>query len=231
MIELLAALLVFIVFHAIPAIGPVRRTLVTKLGMGVYIVGYSGLSILVLTWVVMAYGNADTDVVWPQWPWTRWVPLLTMPWACLFLVATFSEPNPLSVSGAVGVKAKPFDPAHPGTVSITRHPLIWALLLWSGAHLLPNGDTASIALFGLFAALALMGPKSLDTKKRHELGDAEWQRLSAQTSTVPFWAIVQGKTRLDLKGIGLSRIAIALALYATLLALHPWVIGISPLPL
>jgi len=227
MINLLAALLVFIAFHAIPAIGPVRRTLVVKLGMGIYIVGYSALSILLLTWVVMAYGNADTDVVWPQWPWTRWVPLLTMPWACLFLVATFSEPNPLSVS----VKAKQFDPAHPGTVSITRHPLIWALLLWSGAHLLPNGDTASIVLFGLFAALALMGPKSLDTKKRHELGDAEWQRLSAATSTIPFWAIVQGKTRLDLKGIGLPRIAIALALYATLLGLHPWVIGISPLPL
>ncbi|OEJ64037.1 NnrU family protein [Magnetovibrio blakemorei] len=227
MSELLTALAVFIVFHAVPAIGPVRRTLVAKLGMEVYIVGYSVLSILVLTWVAMAYAHADTDIVWPQWPWTRWVPLLTMPWVCLFLVATFSEPNPLSV----GVKAKQFDSAHPGTVSITRHPLIWALLLWSGAHLFPNGDTASILLFGLFATLALMGPISLDIKKRHELGEDEWQRLSAATSTIPFWAILSGKTRLDLKGIGLPRIAIALAIYATLLGLHPWLIGVSPLPL
>lgn len=227
MSELLAALAVFIVFHALPAIGPVRRTLVAKLGTESYIVGYSVLSILLLTWVVMAYAHADTDMVWPQWPWTRWVPLLTMPWVCMFLVATFSESNPLSVS----VKSDAFDPVHPGTVSITRHPLIWALLLWSGAHLFPNGDTASILLFGLFAALALMGPISLDAKKRKELGEADWQRLSAATSIVPFWAILRGRTRLDLKGIGLPRIAAALALYATLLALHPWVIGISPLPL
>ncbi|MBL1436964.1 MAG: NnrU family protein [Rhodobacteraceae bacterium] len=36
-----------------------------------------------------------------------------------------------------------------------RHPMLWGVVLWSGAHLLVNGDIASIVLFGGMALWAL----------------------------------------------------------------------------
>jgi len=226
MTDLLVALGVFIAFHMIPAAGPIRRGLVRMVGMKAYIASYSLLSIAILVWVAVAYANADTDVLWPQWPWTRWAPVLSMPFACLFLISTLSEPNPLSV----GVKADRFDPEHPGIVSVTRHPLVWGLLLWSVAHLAPNGDTASMLLFGLFTILSVAGLWSLDKKKRRDLGEDEWRRLSASTSSIPFWAVLSGRTRLDVKGIGFVRIALGVIVYGALLFLHEGVIGVMPLP-
>ena len=226
MAELLISLGVFIAFHIVPAIAPVRQALISVIGSKFYIVSYSLLSVMLLVWVSLAYVNADTTLVWGQWPWTRWGPVLVMPLSCLMLVSTLSEPNALSV----GVKADRFDPTRPGIVSITRHPLIWALALWALAHVAPNGDTASLLLFGLFAVLALFGPWSLDRKKRRELGTAKWLRLTQPTSSVPFWAIVRGRVRLDWRGIGGRRALVAGALYLLMLLGHEWAIGVSPFP-
>ena len=58
---------------------------------------------------------------------------------------------------SLGSRSKqPFDPARPGIAAITRHPLLWALTLWSLAHLAPNGDLAHGLLFGSFALTALL---------------------------------------------------------------------------
>jgi len=226
MVDLLLTIGVFIAFHLIPAIGPVRRFLLRAMGLRMYIGLYSAVSVGLLILVSVAYANADSDILWPQWPWTRWVPVVVMPFASLLMVSTLSEPNPFSV----GVKADRFDAEHPGIVSITRHPLIWALGLWAVAHLAPNGDSASVVLFGLFAVLAFVGPWSLDLKKRREMGIDEWRRRTAATSSIPFWAILRGRTRLDLRGIGAVRIAIAWLIYAALLLGHELVIGVSPFP-
>jgi len=226
MSDLLLSMGVFIVFHLVPAIGPVRRFLVRAMGLRMYVGLYSAVSIGLLTLVGLAYANADTVVLWSQWPWTRWVPVVVMPFVCLLLIGTLTEANPLSV----GVKANSFDPAHPGIVSVTRHPLIWALGLWAAAHLAPNGDTASVLLFGLFLALALAGLWSLDKKMRHSLGEDRWSELSAMTSSVPFWAIIRGRMSLDIQGIGWLRMVSAVALYVGLVLLHPDVIGVYALP-
>lgn len=226
MMELLISLGVFIAFHIVPAIAPVRQALISVIGSKFYIVSYSLLSVALLVWVSLAYVNADTIQVWAQWPWTRWVPILVMPLSCLMLVSTLSEPNALSV----GVKADRFDPTRPGIVSITRHPLIWALALWALAHLAPNGDTASLLLFGLFAVLALFGPWSLDRKKRREMGAEEWLRLTRATSSVPFGAIARGRGRLDWRGIGWWRALVAGVLYGVMVLCHEWAIGVSPFP-
>ncbi len=39
---------------------------------------------------------------------------------------------------------------------ITRHPMLLGVLMWAAAHLLVNGDVASILLFGSFAAFSVV---------------------------------------------------------------------------
>jgi len=224
--ELLLSLFVFIILHLVPALGSVRKRLISAGGKFGYIVGYSLLSVALLVWVGLAYGRADTDLIWSQEPWMRWVTIILMYPACALLVGALTQANPLSV----GVKAASFDPQKPAIVSVTRHPLIWALILWSVAHMVPNGDTASLVLFGLFTALGLVGPKSLDLKKRRQLGEEAWTNLAGPTSSFPFLAVLSGRTKLDWRNIVLGPGLGGLVLYALLIGGHFEAIGVSPFP-
>lgn len=226
MTELIAAVLVFLASHAVPSLKPVRGALVARLGERAFRSLYSLVSLALVVWLGFAYARAPYVELWATRPWMIWVPVLVMPFACLLFVGTLTAPNPLSISASRAV----YDPARPGIVSITRHPLMVAFALWAGAHILPNGDAASLILFGLLFLLSLAGPPSLDAKRRARLGEAEWRRLAAPTSSLPLAAVLTGRTRLDGAGIGLGRLAAALALYALLILAHPWVIGVSPLP-
>jgi uncharacterized membrane protein len=224
--DLIAATLVFILAHAIPAWRPVRDGLVRLLGETVYVVAYTLLTLAIIAWLGIAFVNAPYVEVWPFATELRWVPVVVMPFACILLVAGLSSPNPLSV----GAGSKGYDPARPGIVAVTRHPLMWAFILWAGAHLAPNGDLASIILFGLLLGLGLMGPASLDAKRRARLGAEEWRRLAGNTSNLPFAAILAGRTSLTNAGIGPWRILGGIVLYGLILWGHEWAIGVPPHP-
>jgi len=224
--ELLIRLGVFIAFHILPAIGPLRRFLVKALGSRIYTVLYSALSVALLVWVGDAYIHADSELLWPMWAWTRWVPAVAMVPACVLLVGSLTHSNPLSV----GVKADIFDPRRPGIVSVTRHPLMWAFVLWAFAHMAPNGDSTSVVMFGFFVLLGLAGPKILDAKKRRQLGAEKWTEWAAATSNIPFWAALRGRTKIDWKPIIWGPGIGGLVLYVILMGAHPFIIGLSPLP-
>ena len=224
--NLLFTIGVFIAFHVIPALPPLRAFLVRVLGLKLYIAFYSVVSIGLLILVGMAYAEADYVQLWDQAYWMRWVPLVLMYPACVFLVGSLVNANPLSV----GVRGDDFDPEKPGIVSVTRHPMIWAFLLWSVAHIVPNGDLASVALFGLFALLSLGGFWSLDAKKRRQLGAEKWVKLAGPTSIVPFYAALRGKTQVHW-GVVLCQPTIGgLVLYAILMGGHYVIGGVDPLP-
>ncbi len=91
--------------------------------------------------------------------------------------------NPSTVQAAkLGWK-----PDASGVFKITRHPVMWAGILWSVAHMLANGDLAAIILFGGIGVLSLLGALHLDRRKRAALGD-EWIAFQAETSFIPPWA-------------------------------------------
>ena len=122
-----------------------------------------------------------------------------------------------------------FNPDKPGIVGVARHPLLLALALWAGAHVVPNGDVAHVVLFGLFASFALAGMGMVDRRKRRLMGEAEWTRLAARTSWWPFAALLQGRLRPSFE-LSQLRLMIAPALYAAILSLHSPVIGVAPWP-
>lgn len=208
----------FFLTHSVPVRPPVRPWLVARLGPAGFGMAYSALSLGVLAWLIGAAGRAPYLPLWPWAAWQNHVVLSAMLPVCLILALAIARPNPFSFGGARNHR---FDPARPGIVRLTRHPLLLALALWAGAHLLANGDLAHALLFGTFAGFALLGMGIIDRRKRREMG-AAWARLDSARREAPPRPVSWTGTML--------RLGLGVALYAALLRLHPWLFGISPLP-
>lgn len=213
-----AALVTFLLSHAIPVRPVVRGWLIETLGRRSYFAAYSVLSLLVLGWLVVAAAQAPYVEVIPPLPILRWVPVLVMPVVCWLAVAGLAIRNPFSFGG---FGTRPFDPESPGILRVTRHPILAALMLWSAAHLLVNGSLSHVILFGLFAGFAAMGMVLVDRRKARDMG-AEWDRMSRNTARLSF----RMPRPLPPLWVWLA----SLAAYAVLLHLHAPVIGLSPLP-
>jgi len=230
MTELLAAIAAFVLAHVVPPAPPVRARLIGWLGRQVYLAAYSLLSLALIGWIFAAARRADHVPLWDPAPWQALVPIVVMPLATWLLVAGLAEPNPLSIS-FLSAKVEAERDQKPGpAASVTRHPVLWAFLLWALSHIPPNGDVVSLILFGGAAALAGGGLAAMDRRMRRRLGEARWQMLAGATSLLPFAAILAGRARLRLSGRLLITVAAALGLYAWLLLDgHERLIGLAPL--
>ncbi len=217
----------FAATHYLPARPGLRGACVAHLGERVYLGLYSLISLVLLGWLIVAAGRAPFIALWGYAPWHNWLPNLAMPPALLLAAFGIAAPNPFSFGGR-GIKR--FDPERPGIAGITRHPLLWAIALWAGAHLVPNGNLAHVALFGFFLAMALAGMTLLDRRARRRMGAARWRDQARHTAFVPFAAAMRGDLRLG----GFDAVPMRLAGFATvyfgLLWSHGPVLGVSPFP-
>src|SRR5690606_39998745 len=68
-------------------------------------------------------------------------------------------------------------------------------------------------------------------RQRRRLGEAEWRRLAARSSNLPFLALFRSPRLPSLRRADLWRLAAALLLYALLYLAHGPVIGVPPAPL
>lgn len=224
-LEFALALAFFFASHAAPTHPRIKARLAGLLGARGFTLAYSLLSLAALGWLIGAAGRAPHVEIWAPAPWQRWAPNLMMPAAFLLAALAVGAPNPLSFGGA---RNHLFDPERPGAAGLARHPLLWALALWAGAHLVPNGDLAHLIVFGLLGGFALLGMGIIDRRKRRLMGEAEWARLARRTSNVPL-------ARLDALQGGASallfRSVLAALAYLAMLGLHEALFGVSPLPL
>jgi uncharacterized membrane protein len=215
----------FVVTHLVLATPRVRSPVAGRIGNRGFRIVYSAIAIALIVWMVLAYGDAPVIDLWTPSVALRHLSLAIMPFACILVVAGASTANP----SAIGSDRPDVAAAGPvGILKVTRHPMMWGFALWAIAHLLANGDAASAIFFGSLTFLALVGPLAQDAKKRALLGEA-WRDYERQTSYLPFLALALGRTRVGIGEIGYARIAGGLALYALLLALHPWLFGVNPL--
>lgn len=232
-IEYLAAFGLFLGSHAVPARPGLRAWLAGRLGERGYLLLYSLVSLLLLGWLIDAAGRAPYVGLWDFAPWQLWGPSLALPLVCLLLALALLTPNPLSFGGR---RNAAFEPEMPGVIGLTRHPLLVAIALWAGAHLLPNGDLAHVGLFGSFLAIALLAMPALDRRLQKRLGAERWRELAAHTSAFPGLALLSGRwrptppRRADLPALTRRLLAAAL-IYGGLLLSHEAVIGVSPFPL
>jgi uncharacterized membrane protein len=219
MLSLIAAAAFFLLIHFGVSGTRLRDSLVATLGAGPYRGLFSLASLGGIVWLVYAYRNAPTVETWGVLTGLRPAALVVVFIGVLLVVIGLASPNPTSV-GMEGTLAKGADAVH-GITRITRHPFLWGTALWALAHLVVNGDLASLILFGALLLLSVGGTASIDAKKRRQLGES-WQQFAATSSNIPFGAIVSGRNALGaaLAEIGAVRLLIAVAVYAAIFWLH-----------
>jgi uncharacterized membrane protein len=122
-----------------------------RLGRGPYMGLYSVLTLV--GFVLMVWGFANLKPWVPLWnppTWTRQVAMLVMVPAIVLIVAAYVPTG--FIKKAV------------------RHPMLAAVMLWAFAHLIANGDLASILLFGAFLVYSVVD--RIAVNKRGDVGAA-----------------------------------------------------------
>ena len=102
-----------------------------------------------------------------------------------------------------------------GLLNITRHPILWSVLLFARAHLLANRDYASILFFGTFVLLSFFGMLSMDQGRRQK-SDPKWRIFMDKTSMVSFAALLRGRLRFRLADINWLSSIVGFTLYASI---------------
>ena len=220
--ELLAiAALAFLATHLGVSATPLRGLLVTSLGEGLYQALYSLVAVMTLGLMIYAYALVPHhDYLWHP---SRALHLLAsglMLVSSVLLAMGLLSKNPTSVGMASAVRQE-----IAGIFRITRHPVQWAFLLWAIAHVLANGDVATLILAGTIGLVSGFGMLAIDARRRRG-ADADWQAFYQTTSLIPFAALLAGRTRLALGDLNWLAFAAGLALYGAFYWLHGTIAGV-----
>lgn len=153
MLLLMVGLIAFFTIHLIPAYPDVRKSFVERFGEGPYKAFFSIASLLAFVVIVMGYAKmqhylgSKNPVLFEAPIWSKHLAAALMMVSFICLVAAY-------VPSRIGAALK--------------HPMLVAVKIWALAHLMANGDVASLILFGSFLAYAVFDRISL--KRRGELG-------------------------------------------------------------
>lgn len=133
---LIAGVFLWSVTHLLPAALPTVRTqLAKRLGTGPYRGLFSLDIALSLLLIIFGWRSADAVVLYqPPLPFGPWVMVLML----ISLVLFVGSSMPTNIKRQV------------------RHPQMMAVVAWSVAHLLCNGDSRSVVMFGGLGIWALL---------------------------------------------------------------------------
>ena len=143
-------ILLFFGIHLIPSIGDFRSKLINRMGPGGYKGAYSLIALLGLVLIGFGYADRDHSEIWQSPSWSGHLTIAVMPIVFILWVAA-------EVKGHIRKTVK--------------HPMIIGVLLWSLAHLVANGDRASLYLFGSFALYSVYS--IISSNRRGKVPDYE----------------------------------------------------------
>ncbi|SEH67231.1 Uncharacterized membrane protein [Rhizobium tibeticum] len=189
---LIVGIIIFLGLHLIRVIAPgLRQSMIDSLGERGWKIAYSIVSILSLILLIYGFGQARqvTGMIYTTPVWMAHVTLTLMLLAIICLVAS------LLPAGHIAVK--------------TKHPMVLSVKIWAFSHLLANGETSSVLLFGAFLAWGVILRIAL--KRRERAGELTLR---------PF---VSGKY--DLYAVIIGVVAWALITFK----LHELLIGVAPI--
>ena len=131
---LIAGLAIFFGMHIIPAITGLHGKLQAKFGKWGWKGIMSVISIIGFVMIVIGWQRTGHVPLYEPVAYGREILRAAMLPAFILLIAAYAPSN-----------IKRF----------TRHPMLWATVLWSSGHLLANGDLRSVLVFGSFLAWSL----------------------------------------------------------------------------
>lgn len=180
---LILGLLVWSAIHLIPSVGvEFRSSLIRRVGIGAYKGVFSLLIILSLVLIVFGWRSATPNYLYH-------LPLVFQPVSFGLLFLAFI------LFGASNTKTR--------IKQFIRHPQMLSVVLWSLAHLLLNGDSRSVILFGGLGVWAILEIIFINRR------EGPWQKPE-----VPAWSAE------------LICIAIGLAMFIAVIFLHPYIAGV-----
>ncbi len=189
---LILGIILFLATHLIRVVAPgFRLSMTDRFGLMGWRVINSALSLLSLIVLIWGYATAPVINVWFPPMGMNHLTITLMLIAMICLVAGFLP------AGHIATK--------------TKHPIVLSIKIWAAAHLIANGDLASILLFGSLLAWGVV--LRINYKRRQRAGDLELKPfVSARFDAI---AVVLG-----------------LALWALItFKLHELLIGVAPLPM
>lgn len=191
MIVLLAGLILFLGVHSLRIVADDGRSaLVARFGEAAYKIAYSLLSLAGIILVVYGYGQAASEggMLWVPPAGLRDLTLLLVPIAFVLIASAYLPTGRIKATAG--------------------HPMVLGIAVWALAHLLANGATASVVLFGAFFAWAVLDYLASLARDR-------------RTGVARVGTEAKG----DLLALGIG-LAVALLF---IFRLHLWLFGVSPL--
>lgn len=146
---LVAGLLLFFAIHLVPTSPSLRQRLLNGMGETVYKILFAVVSLVSLYLIVKGYGEARLVApdLWDPPLWTRHITMLLMLIAFIMLASAY-------IPSRIRDRLK--------------HPMLAAIKTWALAHLIANGDGASLLLFGGFLMWAVYD--RISVKRRAAMG-------------------------------------------------------------
>lgn len=146
---LVLGIVIFLGMHLVRVVAPgLRARVIEGVGKGPWMGLYALISLVGLGLIIYGFGQArgETGVLYNPPVFLKHIALLLMLLAFISLAAGFL-------------------PA--GRIAVTlKHPQILAIKIWALAHLLANGETSSVLLFGSFLSWAVILRISLKRRER-----------------------------------------------------------------
>lgn len=193
MLVMIIGIIVFLGIHSVRIVAPRwRLAKMEQWGEGKWKGLYSVVSIVGLALLVWGFGMArlDAPILYEPPVWMKHITLLLMLFAFIFLGVFIAKPGRMKAA--------------------LKHPMLIAIKTWALAHLLANGDLASLILFLSFLAWAVFDRIALKRQARAGLAPT---------------AIASGPATNDMIAI-----IIGLVLYGLFIwKLHAVLIGVSPM--
>lgn len=189
---LVVGLVLFFAVHLIRVFAPGFRTgMIARFGKPAWVVFHSLASIVTLVLVIYGFGEARqvTGMLWYPPVFMAHIAVTLMLVAMICLVAGFLP------AGHIATK--------------TKHPIVLSIKIWAVAHLLANGETSSVLLFGAFLAYGVLLRIALKRRER-----------AGEITRRPFVSV----------GYDIAAVILGAALWFVILwKLHEWLIGVQPI--
>lgn len=187
MIWLVLGIVLWSAVHLVPTLArPLRATLIERVGTGKYRLGFSVVVVTSIGLMVLGWRSTPEVALYQLPTWCG-------PIGFLLMIVAFVL----------------FGASHHETIikRFIRHPQLTSMVVWSISHLITNGSTRALVLFGGLGVWALL----------------EMPLISAREG--PYTPPKPPGWKTELKGVAISAVIFVVALL-----LHPYFAGVRPMP-